>query len=68
VGTIQHHRNVWLVQNPSCPYAIFPCQQEGCLRHRESHSQCLDELTVEQVLTAVDAALAAVDPVARSSE
>ena len=36
---------------------IFPCQQEGCLRRRDSHSQCLDELTVAQVLSAVDAAL-----------
>lgn len=66
VGTIQNRGNVWLVQNPpSCPYNIFPCQQEGCLRHRESHSQCLDELTVEQVLAAVDAALAGGQPVRR---
>lgn len=65
-GTIQNRRNVWLVQNPpSCPYNIFPCQQEGCLRHRESHSQCLDELTVEQVLAAADAALAGGEPVRR---
>lgn len=63
-GTIQHHRNVWLVQNPpSCPYNIFPCQQEGCLRWHDSHSQCLDQLTVEQVLSAVDAALAPGEPV-----
>jgi heptosyltransferase-3 len=62
-GTIQHCRNVWLVQNPpSCPYNIFPCQQEGCLRRRDSHSQCLDELTVDQVLSAVDAALAGGQP------
>jgi heptosyltransferase-3 len=58
-GTIQHRRNVWLVQNPpSCPFAILPCQQEGCLRRVDSHSQCLDELAVAQVLSAVDAALA----------
>ncbi len=45
-GTIQNRHNVWLVQNPpSCPYAILPCQQEGCERHRNSHSQCLDELS-----------------------
>ncbi len=57
-GTIQNQRNVWLVQNPpSCPWSILPCQQEGCLRRLDSHSQCLDELTVSQVLSAVDAAL-----------
>jgi heptosyltransferase III len=65
-GTIQSRRNVWLVQNPpSCPFSCLPCQQEGCLRQPESHSQCLDELTVGQVLAAVDAALASADPVAR---
>jgi len=53
------------VQNPpSCPYNIFPCQQEGCLRRRDSHSQCLDELTVDQVLSAVDAALGSAAPAA----
>jgi len=57
-GTIQNHGNVWLVQNPpSCPWSILPCQQEGCLRRLDSHSQCLDELTVSQVLSAVDAVL-----------
>ena len=54
-GTIQPRRNVWLVQNP---LPCLPCQQEGCLRHIDSHSQCLDELPAGQVLQAVDAALA----------
>lgn len=59
-GTIQNRGNVWLVQNPpSCPWSILPCQQEGCERRLDSHSQCLDELSVSQVLFAVDAALAA---------
>jgi heptosyltransferase-3 len=54
-GKIQRRGNVWLVQNPlSC----LPCQLEGCERRLDSHSQCLDELTVSQVLTAVDQALA----------
>ena len=58
-GTIQNRGNVWLVQNPpSCPWSILPCQQEGCVRHLNSHSRCLDELPVSQVLSAVDAALA----------
>jgi hypothetical protein len=51
------------VQNPpSCPWSILPCQQEGCERRLDSHSQCLDELTVSEVLSAVDAALAAPAP------
>jgi heptosyltransferase-3 len=58
-GTTQSRGNVWLIQNPpSCPWSILPCQQEGCERHLNSHSRCLDELTVSQVLSAVDAALA----------
>jgi heptosyltransferase-3 len=58
-GTVQNRGNVWLVQNPpACPWSILPCQQEGCERHLTSHSRCLDELTVVQVLSAVDAALA----------
>ena len=64
-GTIQNRGNVWLVQNPpSCPWSILPCQQEGCERHLDSHSQCLDELAVSQVLSAVDAALAGGRPAA----
>jgi len=53
-GTIQRRRNVWLVQNP---LPCLPCQLEGCERRLDSHSQCLDELSVEQVLSAVDQAL-----------
>ncbi len=54
-GTIQHRGNVWLVQNP---LPCLPCQLEGCERRIDSHSQCLDELTVSQVMAAVDQALA----------
>jgi len=54
-GTIQRRGNVWLVQNP---LPCLPCQLEGCERRLDSHSQCLDELKVEQVLAAVDQALA----------
>jgi heptosyltransferase-3 len=43
------------VQNP---LPCLPCQQEGCDRHLQSRAQCLDELTPQQVLTAVDQALA----------
>jgi len=67
-GTVQNRGNVWLVQNPpACPWSILPCQQEGCERHLDSYSRCLDELAVSQVLSAVDAALAARRPVVRAS-
>jgi len=54
-GTIQQRGNVWLVQNP---LPCLPCQLEGCERRLDSRSQCLDELTVGQVVAAVDQALA----------
>jgi heptosyltransferase III len=54
-GTVQRRGNVWLVQNP---LPCLPCQQEGCMRRLDSHSQCLDELTADQVVAAVDQALA----------
>jgi heptosyltransferase-3 len=54
-GTIQQRGNVWLVQNP---LPCLPCQLEGCERRLGSHSQCLDELSAVQVVTAVDRALA----------
>jgi len=55
-GTIQNRGNVWVVQNP---LPCLPCTFEGCERHIESRSICLDELTADQVLTAADLALAA---------
>lgn len=53
-GTIQRRGNVWVVQNP---LPCLPCTFEGCERHLESHSRCLDELAPDQVLAAVDQAL-----------
>lgn len=53
-GTIQRRGNVVLVQNP---LPCLPCQQEGCDRRRDSHSQCLDALAAAQVVAAVDEAL-----------
>jgi heptosyltransferase-3 len=53
-GTIQNRGNVWLVQNP---LPCLPCQLEGCERHIGSASACLEELTADQVLVAVDQAL-----------
>jgi heptosyltransferase III len=54
-GTIQQRGNVWLVQNP---LPCLPCQLEGCQRRLDSFSQCLDELSAAQVISAVDQALA----------
>jgi heptosyltransferase-3 len=62
-GTIQNRRNVWLVQNPQ---PCLPCQHEGCDRHIDSYSRCLDELSVAQVLNAADSALRAAGPDAAS--
>src|ERR1043165_1572033 len=53
-GTIQNRGNVWVVQNP---LPCLPCTFEGCERHIDSGSVCLDELTAEQVLAAADQAL-----------
>jgi heptosyltransferase III len=54
-GTIQNRRNVWIVQNP---LPCLPCTFEGCERHIGSRSVCLDELKPEQVMTAIDQAIA----------
>ena len=57
--TIQNQGNVWIVQNP---LPCLPCTFEGCERHIDSASACLEELTAEQVLAAVDQALATTPP------
>ena len=53
-STIQRRGNVWLVQNA---LPCTPCQLEGCERRLDSYSQCLDELSSEQVIAAADQAL-----------
>ena len=55
-GTLQSRGNVLLVQNP---LPCLPCTFEGCERHIDSASACLDELAPAQVLAAVDQALGA---------
>lgn len=45
-GGIQHQGNVMLIQHT---FGCVPCQLEGCDRHRESRSACMDTLGVEQV-------------------
>ncbi len=54
-GKMQNRGNVWIVQNP---LPCLPCTFEGCERHIDSRSICLDELEPAQVLAAVDRALA----------
>jgi heptosyltransferase-3 len=54
-GTIQNRGNVWVVQNP---LPCMPCGLEGCERHVDSPSACLDELPAGRVLEAADRALA----------
>ncbi|MBM3526504.1 MAG: glycosyltransferase family 9 protein [Alphaproteobacteria bacterium] len=53
-GSIQRRGNVWLVQNA---LPCTPCQREGCERHLDSASACLDGLSLDRVLSAVDKAL-----------
>ena len=54
-ASIQNRGNVWIVQNP---LPCLPCTFEGCERNIDSASICLEELGAEQVLAAVDQALA----------
>ena len=46
----QMRGKVILLQNATLP--CVPCQQEGCERHRGSHSDCLDQLDTRTVLGA----------------
>jgi heptosyltransferase III len=50
VAAEQRRGNVLLLQNPDLP--CVPCQLEGCDRHRESYSECLDRLPAERVIDA----------------
>ncbi|WP_367155060.1 glycosyltransferase family 9 protein [Methylomonas sp. HYX-M1] len=45
--------NVYLIQGHTDKECL-PCQLEGCERHRNSHSECLDDLPVQTVIRAVD--------------
>jgi len=54
-GAVQQRGNVWLVQHA---FPCTPCQLEGCERRLQSYSACLDALTPQQVLVAIDEALA----------
>ncbi|MDE1941947.1 MAG: glycosyltransferase family 9 protein [Betaproteobacteria bacterium] len=47
----QHVGNVSLIQGEG---DCVPCREEGCDRHRDSYSRCLDSLTVSKVLAAIE--------------
>ena len=55
----QNVGNVLLLQGlqPSSRASCVPCHLEGCERHLNSHSQCLDELPASRVIAAFDALL-----------
>jgi heptosyltransferase-3 len=70
VAPAQRRGRVLLLQNPDLP--CVPCQLEGCERHRESRSDCLDRLPAARVIEAVETLLsdagsapAQADPAAR---
>ncbi|MGH8716175.1 MAG: LPS core biosynthesis protein, partial [Burkholderiales bacterium] len=50
----QHVRNVVLIQGSG---ACVPCLLEGCDRHIESFSDCLQELPSRKVITAAESLL-----------
>jgi heptosyltransferase-3 len=55
---LQHQGNVWIVQGlPHC----VPCLKEGCRRHQQSDSVCLDEMPAARVVAIVEQALASID-------
>ena len=55
VAPIQRRGNVSLVQETSL--ACVPCQGEGCEKHRESRSDCLDRMSAARVIDAAREAL-----------
>jgi heptosyltransferase-3 len=55
VAALQRRGNVLLLQEPSL--SCVPCQREGCERHRESFSACLDALSAASVIEAAQTLL-----------
>jgi heptosyltransferase III len=52
----QQINNIFLVQGEG---ECVPCHQEGCDRHRGSHSHCLDKLSPETIIQTANKALSA---------
>lgn len=59
-GGCQHVGRVILLQGPQ---SCVPCRQEGCERHRQSRSECLESINPSHVLSLARQALA--EPPAR---
>jgi heptosyltransferase-3 len=51
VSTLQQEGNVWIVQGIT---HCAPCLQEGCARHLQSRSVCLDEMPSARVYSIVN--------------
>ncbi|MCU7806853.1 MAG: glycosyltransferase family 9 protein, partial [Candidatus Thiodiazotropha sp. (ex Semelilucina semeliformis)] len=56
-STPQRVGNVCLVQGAYLPDNCVPCREEGCERHRQSRSKCLDGLGVSVVIEEVKKSL-----------
>lgn len=56
IGATQQVANVALIQGmqPKTRANCVPCHLEGCDRHINSHSQCLDELPASRVIAAIN--------------
>lgn len=50
----QQVNNVYLIQGQK---DCVPCYMEGCLGHRQSHSECLDSMNPQQVIAVVSSIL-----------
>jgi heptosyltransferase-3 len=61
-GALQVVGNVALVQGPG---ECVPCHEEGCDRHLQSHSRCLDELAAGAVIGAAELLLVPSPPESR---
>lgn len=48
VAAVQRRGRVRVIQNPA--HSCQPCQKEGCDRHTESRSACLDDLPPDRVI------------------
>jgi heptosyltransferase III len=50
VAPLQINKNIVLIQGIT---ECAPCHQEGCEKHRQSYSRCLDEIPAERVIEAI---------------